>query len=159
MDKRTLLGLIITIAFIGVVGAYSYVNVAALISLKPNEVGDLIAGIGSIMALFWLIIGYFQQGQELKENTLALKQQEAQLLEQANQTKELAIFAKAQAEAMRSLAKATEASVGHDKALATYTKASNELSRKLIQASEKNAKSTNDLVKSINSAAGKISRR
>ncbi|WP_420934424.1 hypothetical protein ACOJR9_00095 [Alteromonas sp. A081] len=159
MDKRTIFAFIITFLFLTAVGVYCFTNFKQLVSLQPNEVGDLIAGIGSILALFWLIFGYFQQGQELKENTIALKQQEAQLQEQAKQTKELAIFAKAQADAMRSLAKATEQSVGHDKSLAMYTKASNELSKKLIQASEKHAKATTDLVKSINGAAAKIQRR
>lgn len=159
MDKRTIFAFIVTLLFLIAVGVYCFFNFNQLVSLQPNEVGDLIAGVGSILAFFWLIFGYFQQGQELKENTVALKQQEAQLQEQAKQTKELAIFAKAQADAMKSLAKATEQSVGHDKSLAMYTKASNELSKKLIQASEKHAKATTDLVKSINGAAVKLSRR
>ncbi len=41
-------------------------------SLKLNEKGDLLAGIFSPLAFLWLVYGYLQQGQELKQNTKAL---------------------------------------------------------------------------------------
>lgn len=43
-----------------------------------NEWGDFLAGLCSPIAFLWLILGYMQQGEELRQNTMAL---EAQLLE------------------------------------------------------------------------------
>ena len=37
--------------------------------------GDFLAGAVAPIAFLWLILGYMQQGQELKENTNALRQQ------------------------------------------------------------------------------------
>jgi len=153
---RTKFAIGITIIFIGLVSIYCYFHWSKVSILQPNEFGDLIAGIGSILAFFWLTFGYFQQGQELKENTLALQNQELQLREQAQQTKDLAKFARAQAEAMKALADATKQSVAHDKSLSDHTRKSNELTQKLISASDKQAKATLDLVKAIGVAATRL---
>ena len=42
----------------------------------PNSVGDFLAGVFSPVAFLWLILGYHQQGEELKLNTKALRDQE-----------------------------------------------------------------------------------
>lgn len=54
--------------------------------MRPNEVGDLLAGIAGPLAFIWLVYGYFlqgfairQQGRELQQNTDALKMQADQL--------------------------------------------------------------------------------
>ena len=48
-------------------------------SLKINELGDFLGGVFGPLALFWLIIGYFQQQKELRQNTEALKLQAEEL--------------------------------------------------------------------------------
>ena len=40
-----------------------------------NEWGDFLAGASSPVAFLWLVFGYMQQGEELRENTQALAQQ------------------------------------------------------------------------------------
>ena len=40
-----------------------------------NEIGDFLAGFFSPVAFMWLVVGYFQQGEELKLNTRALELQ------------------------------------------------------------------------------------
>jgi hypothetical protein len=40
--------------------------------LKPNEWGDVFAGLAAPMAFFWLVLGFLQQGHELKLSTRAL---------------------------------------------------------------------------------------
>jgi hypothetical protein len=47
--------------------------------MKFNEWGDFLAGASAPLAFLWLVIGYFQQGEELGQNTKALKQQERAL--------------------------------------------------------------------------------
>lgn len=44
-----------------------------------NEWGDFFAGAFAPLAFLWLVIGYFQQGEELSQNTRALEQQEEAL--------------------------------------------------------------------------------
>jgi hypothetical protein len=68
-------------------------GVSAFRKMKPNAVGDLLAGIAGPLAFIWLVYGYFlqgisirQQSEELRQNTAALKIQGKALEEQ---TKEL----------------------------------------------------------------------
>ena len=44
-----------------------------------NEVGDFLAGVFAPLAFFWLVRGYYQQGEELRQNTQALKMQSDEL--------------------------------------------------------------------------------
>jgi hypothetical protein len=44
--------------------------------LTLNEWGDFFSGFAAPLALIWLIIGYIQQGEELRLNTRALEAQE-----------------------------------------------------------------------------------
>jgi hypothetical protein len=55
---------------------------------KGNEWGDWAAGMFAPVAFFWLVLGYYQQGEELRENVKALKLQEAQLKQQASELNE-----------------------------------------------------------------------
>lgn len=53
-----------------------------------NEWGDFFAGAFAPLAFLWLVIGYFQQGEELSQNTKALEQQEKALHLQVNELKQ-----------------------------------------------------------------------
>ena len=50
-----------------------------------NEWGDFIAGASAPLALGWLVIGYFQHGHELRQNTTALRLQQEDLKRQAEE--------------------------------------------------------------------------
>lgn len=67
-------------------------GVDAYLDMKPNEVGDLLAGIAGPVAFIWLVYGYFlqgiairQQAEELGQNTRALHLQEEALRAQAEE--------------------------------------------------------------------------
>lgn len=47
--------------------------------LSLNELGDYLAGAFGPLALAWLVFGYFQQGDELRQGTEALRLQTAEL--------------------------------------------------------------------------------
>lgn len=47
--------------------------------LDPNEIGDYLAGLLTPLALLWLVLGYCQQGKELKQNTEQIKLQVEEL--------------------------------------------------------------------------------
>jgi len=48
-------------------------------SMALNEFGDFLAGVVGPLVLVWLILGFLQQGEELKQNTEALKLQADEL--------------------------------------------------------------------------------
>lgn len=60
------------------------------LKLMPlNEIGDFLAGFFSPLAFLWLVLGYLQQGEELKLNTKALELQVQELRLSVEQQKEL----------------------------------------------------------------------
>jgi hypothetical protein len=50
-----------------------------LFSLPLNELGDFAAGVFGPPAFLWLVLGYRQQGRELRESSSALRSQSAEL--------------------------------------------------------------------------------
>lgn len=59
---------------------FSAVNWYAFCDMGPNEWGDFLAGTMSPVAFMWLVFGYLQQGEELKQNTDALLLQQRELI-------------------------------------------------------------------------------
>tara|TARA_X000001388_G_scaffold64764_3_gene51026 strand:- start:1720 stop:2364 length:645 start_codon:yes stop_codon:yes gene_type:complete len=57
--------------------------------LALNELGDFLAGVFGPLALMWLILGFFQQGIELRQNREALQLQVAELNASVAQQREL----------------------------------------------------------------------
>ncbi|POC19456.1 hypothetical protein CRN42_13715 [Vibrio vulnificus] len=53
--------------------------------MNLNEWGDFLAGITAPVAFLWLIIGYFLQRVELRENTAALVEQREEMTKQAEE--------------------------------------------------------------------------
>ncbi|CAB3857301.1 hypothetical protein LMG3410_02095 [Achromobacter aegrifaciens] len=66
--------------------------------MKPNEVGDFLAGVVGPLALLWLILGFFQQGEELRLSTDALKQQAKELSESVQHQEALVYATRQQVE-------------------------------------------------------------
>lgn len=69
-----------------------------------NAWGDFLAGVVAPLAFLWLVLGYFQQGEELRLNTKALLAQEAELRRQVEETAALVRNAERQAAAAEKLA-------------------------------------------------------
>ncbi len=85
----TLIGLLITVAWCVSALIYASFNWSSFVLLKPNEVGDFFAGVLSPLAFLWLVLGYFQQGQELKLSTDALRLQAEELRNAVKQQRDL----------------------------------------------------------------------
>lgn len=86
------------LATLGLVGSGVYVVVLVLLlgdrlgtvhNLALNEVGDFFAGLFGPLAIYWLILGFFQQGVELRQNTRALELQAEELHNSVEQQKAL----------------------------------------------------------------------
>lgn len=69
--------------------------------LDLNELGDFLAGVFGPLAILWLVLGYFQQGEELKQNTEALHLQADELKRSVAQQEALVLVAKQQMDEAR----------------------------------------------------------
>lgn len=68
---------------------YSGFQHTALWAMKPNELGDFLAGCFAPLAFLWLVLGFFQQGDELKNSVAALKLQGEELRNSVEQQRQL----------------------------------------------------------------------
>ncbi|WP_298333762.1 hypothetical protein [uncultured Erythrobacter sp.] len=57
--------------------------------MKPNEFGDFLAGVFAPLAFFWLVLGFFQQGRELRNSSEALWLQGEELRNSVEQQRDL----------------------------------------------------------------------
>lgn len=64
-----------------------------------NELGDFLAGVFGPLTLFWLILGFLLQREELGQNTKALQIQADELKESVNQYKHMVAISQKQVEA------------------------------------------------------------
>lgn len=92
-DKRFLSGIAISVAWIAFAACMllSYPHPKEL-----NAWGDFFAGFFAPLAFLWLVIGYLQQGEELKHSTDALKLQAEELRNSVIQQSELVAVSREQ---------------------------------------------------------------
>lgn len=74
-------------------------RVHSLQAMPLNEVGDFLAGAFGPLAILWLVLGFFQQGLELRQNNEALRLQAAELKNSVEQQKEMVAVTKEQVSA------------------------------------------------------------
>lgn len=91
----------VTVIWLGSIAAYVICNWCKFLTMEPNAIGDFLAGTMSPLALFWLVAGYMQQGEELRLNTEALQAQLKELALQVESTKVIADSSKQQADISR----------------------------------------------------------
>lgn len=68
-------------------------------TMPLNEVGDFLAGVFGPVAIFWLVLGFFQQGMELRQNNEALRLQASELKNSVEQQRELVAVTREQVSA------------------------------------------------------------
>lgn len=76
MKKPKFLGIITSSVWIAIFAILLFLKRDTVGDLTLNEWGDLFSGFAAPLALVWLIIGYIQQGEELRLNTHALEAQQ-----------------------------------------------------------------------------------
>lgn len=74
MTWRTLTGVVLTVLLVLGAGTFAWLGWEQFSILKPNEWGDFLAGLAATLAFLWLVIGYFQQADQLRRNTDELKE-------------------------------------------------------------------------------------
>ncbi|MDF9619539.1 hypothetical protein P5705_17980 [Pseudomonas entomophila] len=90
MSFRTVLALLFTFIYMCGFLFIAIYRQDELASLSLNELGDFLAGAFGPLALAWLVFGYFQQGEELRQGTEALLLQAQELKESVRQQTEMA---------------------------------------------------------------------
>lgn len=83
------ISLALTLLWVLASAVFFGLNLQSSKPMSPNEIGDFLAGFFSPIALMWLVFGYFQQGEELRLNTEAIKLQVKELNLSVEQQKEL----------------------------------------------------------------------
>jgi len=97
-DKRYKVGIWVTGLYLLALLTYTYLQRHAVLAMEPNELGDALAGAASPLAFLWLVLGYLQQGDELRQNTEALKLQASELKNAVEQQRAMAEAARTQIE-------------------------------------------------------------
>jgi len=101
-------GMILTFIWVFGVAAFVYILPANLIDLELNELGDFLSGITAPIAFLWLILGFYQQREELSLNTEALRLQQDELKNQVEETRALVAQSARHASATEELASLTK---------------------------------------------------
>ena len=95
----TVIGLLVSTLYTFAIFLLVQDRLPSLKTLELNLLGDFLAGVFGPVALLWLILGYLQQGIELKLNTKALELQVTELKASVEQQRELVEVSKQQFEA------------------------------------------------------------
>jgi hypothetical protein len=86
MTTRTKIGLAGTIAWTAAIVSFLIWKRQYLGAMTLSEWGDFFSGVVAPVAFLWLILGYIQQGEEVRLNTEALRLQQEELRHQVEET-------------------------------------------------------------------------
>lgn len=91
----------LTTIYLSLMGWWIYGSWGEFLHLKLNELGDFLAGTFGPVAFLWLVLGFLQQGRELKLSTDALQLQAEELKNSVTQQSIMAEAAVHQIDAAR----------------------------------------------------------
>ena len=109
MRRLTVLGLLLTAGWALAIVIVLFFRADDVPTMSLNAWGDFLAGVSAPLALLWLVVGYFQHGEELRLNTRALEAQQEELRRQVEETATLAENADRQAQATERLVQLNKA--------------------------------------------------
>jgi hypothetical protein len=88
-DSRFRFGLLTTITWLAVAAFLLLRDPTAVSKMTPNDWGSFLSGSFAPLAFLWLVLGYLQQGEELKLSTHALQLQAEELKNSVEQQRQL----------------------------------------------------------------------
>lgn len=100
-ERRFRFGLAVTTIWLATMATLFYCSGTQASQMKPNEWGDFFAGVFAPLAFLWLVLGYLQQGEELRLSTDALRLQAEELKNSVEQQRELVEVTRQQVEGER----------------------------------------------------------
>ncbi|AEJ13441.1 hypothetical protein PPS_2892 [Pseudomonas putida S16] len=95
------IGTAITVVYLFAMFVLVCVRSGQVVTMPLNEVGDFLAGAFGPVAFLWLVLGFLQQGDELRQGTEALRLQATELQNSVAQQKVMADVALEQKEHQR----------------------------------------------------------
>lgn len=72
-------GVLVTTIYVGGMLIYAWWVSQAMLAMKPDQFATFLAGIFAPLAFLWLVLGFIQQGEELRNSAEALRLQEEEL--------------------------------------------------------------------------------
>lgn len=87
--KLTIIGIVFSVAYPTAIVVWRWSDLLTIGNCPLNELGDFLAGVVGPLAILWLVLGFLQQGEELRQNTRALQMQADELKRSVEQHKEL----------------------------------------------------------------------
>lgn len=96
--KSEVIGGVVTGLYLLLIVALVYWKWDTVPKLELNEFGDFLAGVFGPVAFLWLILGYIQQGRELKQSSKALQLQASELKNSVEQQAQLVAVGREQIE-------------------------------------------------------------
>lgn len=90
------IGFWLTLVYVGSVVGFSLWDWIDMRAMKPHEWGDFLAGVFGPLALLWVVLGFLQQGSELRNSRDALLLQAEELRHSVEAQKDLGLAAWAQ---------------------------------------------------------------
>lgn len=100
-EWRFRLGVVVSVAWVLAMLALVYLQRSKISTLDINQWGDFFAGAFAPLAFLWLVLGYLQQGEELRLSTRALHIQADELQKSAEQQRQLVEVTRQQVESER----------------------------------------------------------
>jgi hypothetical protein len=99
VNRRTLYGAAASVLWLALAAVLAWSRRSAWSAITLNEWGDFFAGVVAPVAFLWLILGYLQQGEEVRSNTETLRLQQQALQQQVEGTAALVRNSEQQAKA------------------------------------------------------------
>jgi hypothetical protein len=96
MRSKTAVGVCATILYLAALSVYVVAFRDTLYPLRPDETAEFLAGAFSPLVFFWLVLGFFQQGDELRNSADALWLQGEELRHSVQQQRRLVSAQEAQ---------------------------------------------------------------
>jgi hypothetical protein len=88
-NRLNWIGAALTGAWLIGFAVYGFLAQGQFTELTPNEVGDFLAGLSAPLAFLWLVLGFLQQGKELRHSGEALWLQGRELQHSVEQQRQL----------------------------------------------------------------------
>ena len=108
-------GYALTVAYLIAIAYFSVRNLSAFDNIGPEGWGNFLAGVFAPLAFFWLVLGFLQQGHELRQSANALWLQSEELRHSVEQ--------------QRALVEATREQISFDRELLNESRADQERRR------------------------------
>ena len=79
MTRLGWFGVVLSLVYLLFIALFQWERLSAIGTLELNNFGDFLAGAFGPLAIFWLVLGFFQQGSELRNSVETLKLQAEEL--------------------------------------------------------------------------------